>query len=400
MKTEHSYTWVQQWSRIQEQAGVDRDVRELFVAYARLMLDAGKVVPDFSGRSDSEAMQFSPRDVPSTAGLETADPRFKLFVASYSRMMIGRKLPVILSVSHLARKWRMPLRQMIWFTWHQDQCYQRFTIPKPAGGERIIHAPVDKIKTLQHWIARHILVKAKLHRCATGFRRGMSIVDNAVRHARRNVVVRIDLKDFFPTITHEQVRRAFEHLGYPYRVANVLANLCTLNGVLPQGAPTSPALANLVCRHLDERLYRLSLTWKCRYSRYADDLVFSSNNKELPSLIPFIKEVVGDAGFVVNEDKVRVMRRGTQQKVTGLVVNEKPNLSRTKRRLLRAMTHRQAVAGPAALSVCSTKSIDADPSNVLNGRLAFLRMVSPSHEMAIVLAARKAAPESDNQWIT
>ncbi len=371
-------------------AGVDRDVRELFVAYARLVVDAGRNVPDFTALDVSADTSFSMRDVPPSPALDNADPRFRAFVASYSRIMIGRRLPVFLSASQMAKKMRIPLRQLVWMAWHQEAGYHRYTVPKPSGGVRTIDAPVEKLKTLQGWIHRRILVDAKLHRCATGFRRGVSIVDNAARHARKRVVVRIDLKDFFPTITHRQVRKAFERLGYPYSVSSMMSNLCTLRGVLPQGAPTSPALANLVCQTLDERLYRLSRKWKCRYSRYADDLVFSSNNERMPDLIPFIKEVIKSEGFVVNEDKVRVMRKGTRQKVTGLVVNQTPNLDRASRRLLRAMAHRVAVGGTQALDITSTHSPDAEPLHVLSGRMAFLRMVSPKSEAGIQTIAARA----------
>lgn len=378
MNTEDPYELVHQLSLIQEAAGVDREVRELFAAYARLRLNRGRDLPDFSDLAAVKTSSRSEKFLPQSAALQEADPRFRAFIVSYSNAMIGQRLPVILSVSHFARKLGVTTRQLVWLSWNHDHLYRRFTRPKPSGGERVIHAPFDKLKTVQGWIHRRILAKANVHRSATGFRRGVSIVDNARRHTGKSIVVRIDLKDFFPTITHRQARQAFQHLGYPFAVANLMANLCTFGGVLPQGAATSPALANLVCHTLDERLYRLSLAWRCRYTRYADDLVFSSRNEQFPALIPFIKSVIAEEGFVVNEDKVRVMRRGNRQQVTGLVVNEKPNLSRQHRRQLRAMAHRFATRGPQAVELPGSARPDADPTHVLTGHLAFLRMVDPS----------------------
>lgn len=378
---------------LQRQAGVDPEVAELVAAYIRLNGGDENSPPPYTG----EAIHGGTRDF--LCGWiarknPNLDPRILEFLVRYSRRMAARRQPIILSVKHLAKKLRMSEPRLRWMARNARSHCTEFRIPKKDGGERILLAPHGKLMTVQRWILRHILDRAKPHACATGFVEGRSIVDNAQPHAGRAVVVRLDLKDFFPSIRFEQVRRVFQSLGYPYRVASVLAGLCTADGRLPQGAPTSPALSNLVCRNLDRRLAGLAGHHKFIYTRYADDLVFSSNNEKLPKLIPFFKQLIREEGFEVNERKISVMRRGQRQVVTGLVVNEEPNLPRRQRRLLRAALHRARTAGlhavewPAALS--------ADPVNALHGHLAFFRMVRPEegtacHEQFLAVCSRDAS---------
>jgi retron-type reverse transcriptase len=173
------------------------------------------------------------------------------------------------------------------------------------------------------------------------------------------------------------VRKVFQRLGYPYRVAVLLANLCTVDGSLPQGASTSPALSNLVCTRLDRRFSGLAKKMGFHYSRYADDLVFSSNNPRLPSLIPLFREILSEEGFRVNEGKTRIMRKGRRQVVTGLITNQYLNLPREQVRRLRAAIHRLKTGGAASLDLRSRRGRKDNPLQVLQGHLGFLRMVDP-----------------------
>jgi retron-type reverse transcriptase len=192
----------------------------------------------------------------------------------------------------------------------------------------------------------------------------------------------MDLEDFFPTITWVQVRKAFERLGYPYSVAVVLANVCTRGGVLPQGAPTSPALSNIVCARLDRRLSGLARSRGFHYSRYADDMAFSSDDARITSLIPFIRQVIAEEGFKVRADKTRVAKAGARRAVTGIIVNERPNLPRAHVRKLRAATHRLAHHGPEAVIVPSRRT-GSDPQAVLAGHVGFLAMINPARGRAL-----------------
>lgn len=256
--------------------------------------------------------------------------------------------------------------------------YARFTIPKRRGGEREIHAPSDALKDLQRRILQRLLNPLPAHSAASGFVLRRSIVDNARPHAGQGVVINIDLADFFPSIPAERVYEAFRALGWGRETARILTNICTHEGRLPQGAPTSPALSNLVCRRLDARLAALAKSSGGHYTRYADDLTlsfpwFGSNRPRRPrrkknSLVPSqlissgagavpaprrqrsasrgllttIRKILEEEGFRIQmKKKVRVQRPHQRQTATGLVVNRRVNLPRSVRRRIRAMQHHE-----------------------------------------------------------
>jgi retron-type reverse transcriptase len=195
------------------------------------------------------------------------------------------------------------------------------------------------------------------------------------------------LKDFFPTLTFQQARRVFLRAGYPFSVAHVLGKLCSREDVLPIGAPTSPALANQICQKLDKRLWLLAKNGGFHYSRYADDLVFSSSDRRFASLVPFLKEIITDEGFCVNERKLAIVRRNSCQKVTGIVVNRKPNLPQAEFKRIRAVVHNCLRNGVEAefqkWRDLMAKDGKATPESIekfgqqLAGRIAFARHVHP-----------------------
>lgn len=178
-----------------------------------------------------------------------------------------------------------------------------------------------------------------LNNHAEGFRKKRSILTNAARHLGRRVLIKIDLRDFFPSIGFDRVFGMFLSLGYPRQVALLMTNLTTHNRVLPTGAPTSPAISNIISRKLDKRFVRLGEKNGFSYSRYADDLAFSSSGEHIIKMIPFLKEIIHDEGFTVNEDKLRILRNSGRQKLTGIIVNEKPNIDRREVRKIRAVLH-------------------------------------------------------------
>jgi retron-type reverse transcriptase len=153
--------------------------------------------------------------------------------------------------------------------------YREFTIPKRSGGKRRIHAPTPELKTLQRRILRRLLARLKTHPAATGFERGESFVTNARRHVGRAVVLRFDVQDFFPSTSARRVEKYFRAIGWNREAARLLSGLCTWEGALPQGAPTSPRLSNLLNYRLDARLSGLAARSEAIYTRYADDLTFS-----------------------------------------------------------------------------------------------------------------------------
>jgi RNA-directed DNA polymerase len=237
--------------------------------------------------------------------------------------------------------------------------YQRFHLPKKRGGTRLISAPKPGMKAVQYRILRHILNKLPLHFAAHGFRKEHSILTNAQPHLGHHLVFNIDLKDFFPTITYKRVKGLFRNMGYAERNATLLALLCTEPDVdmvavdgttwyvakgerhLPQGAPTSPALTNYLCRRLDARMHGLAQTFGWVYTRYADDMTFSVETEagagSLMQILHFVKKILKDEGLELHPDKLRIMRNGRQKEVTGIVVNEKPGVPRKKLKKFRAL---------------------------------------------------------------
>jgi retron-type reverse transcriptase len=234
---------------------------------------------------------------------------------------------------------------------------------------------------------RRILDKVPAGQAAHGFRRQRSILTNARFHVGQPLVVRLDIKDFFPTITWPRVFGLFRGLGHDRPTAGMLANLCTHQGVLPQGAPTSPAISNLVCLRLDARLLALACKAGGRYTRYADDMTFSGP-LEIKGILPTVRKIVAEEGFQVASEKTRLARRCRQQLVTGLVVNERPNVPRRRRRLIRAIVHNAARQGLASQNRQNHPHFAA----WLAGWVRFIRMVNPAHGDALLRKLGQVRP--------
>jgi len=271
--------------------------------------------------------------------------------------------------------------------------YIAFKLPKRGGGERLILAPKRKLKEIQRQLLK--LLVERLPQCdsAHGFRTGRSTRTTAEPHAGKEVVVSIDLADFFPSITFPRVRGYLVAMGYSYPVATSLAVLMTgapMESVCEdgktyhratgrrhavQGAPTSPALCNAIATRLDHRLSGLARKLGFAYTRYADDVTFSGNDAtKVGPLLKDARMIVGAEGFSVRESKTRIMRRGQRQEVTGVTVNEGLGLSRTERRRIRAMVHRAQGKGRNPLTP-GTPEHRAHVAK-LRGHLAYLAMLN------------------------
>lgn len=218
--------------------------------------------------------------------------------------------------------------------------YRIYSITKATGGKRQIEAPRRFLKLIQAWINTRICSHMYVPGCVIGFVKGRSIFDNGKVHARSKNLMVVDIKDFFPNVNLEKVGRVFSSLGLPEEVSLQLGRLCCLDGRLPQGAPTSPALANQVFREADELLKKEAKRWHCRYTRYADDLAFSGSRRFTQKDVARVGEIIGRFGFSINRKKTRIVGQGARQILTGLVVNRKALPPREKRRLWRAIFHK------------------------------------------------------------
>ena len=228
--------------------------------------------------------------------------------------------------------------------------YSSYEILKKSGGFRKIVAPKKNLKALQqcaNFFLSHFYIPPN---SSHGFISQKSIITNAHKHKNKKFVMNIDLKDFFPSISFYRIKSSLKNLGLDQDTALSIANLSTLHNVLPQGAPTSPILSNIICKKLDYKLRNLAFKNNCVYTRYADDITFSTNKYGVLSLENenFLNSVVREIkkfGFKLNNKKTRVQHYSQRQEVTGLVVNEKVNVNRQYLRTVRAMLNNWEKAG-------------------------------------------------------
>lgn len=243
----------------------------------------------------------------------------------YARQLLDRDLPVLFDGRHV--------RQVLQVEAGQRWDYHVFHLIQ-KGKMREITAPSRKLKRKQRWILEHILQKQEVSPYAHGFVAGRSIKTNALLHASHDYVLCMDIADFFPSIPQSAAFRVFAMAGYAPRAADALAEICCHDDVLPQGAPTSPCLANLVFSQTDAQLAGLAERYGAVYSRYADDLTFSSDGP-LHGLAEAAESILLESGFCVNGQKTKYFLPGQPKRITGLVVQN--GLVRVPRQLKRCL---------------------------------------------------------------
>lgn len=289
---------------------------------------------------------------------------------------VRREYPVVgvfKSIARILDRGRGPDKLAAWLGLRQDEVeawaqgrppepsgrefyYNRFTIPKRDGRTREIDAPSDALKSMQRRVLHRLLNPLPAAAESTGFVRGRSVVHNAQPHTDQDVVINIDLENFFPSITAQQVRASLVACGWSNTSADILTNICTYQGRLPQGSPTSPPLSNMVARRLDARLAGLVKGYDGHYTRYADDMTFSfpafgaaldwkastAVKQARCKLLSMIQMIIEEEGFKIQRKKrIRIQRAHQRQTATGLVVNSRVNLPREFRRRIRAAEHRE-----------------------------------------------------------
>lgn len=252
---------------------------------------------------------------------EKESHEYTLACLSYASQLLENQLPVIFDKTHLSLLIGINFQDLNFFLSLDDEfLYRTIRIPKKHGGFREINLPIFDLKYIQRWILDNILSNLKPSDFAVGFVQNKSIVDNANQHLGASFVFNVDIENFFPSITISTVFRLFHYYGYTKEVSYALAKLCTCNGKLVQGSPASPAISNLVCLHLDKRLSELAKSQGINYSRYADDITFSSD-VPLKYFSNLVNKIIQDEGFKVNVRKTRFSSRHQRQEITGLIIN-------------------------------------------------------------------------------
>jgi RNA-directed DNA polymerase len=271
----------------------------------------------------------------------------------YAKNLLSKNLPVIFSTEHLALLLNLEIEELKYIIEKREEHYKFYQIKKKNGkGFRQIIAPHNNLREIQQFINVEILNKIEIHSQSKGFIKGKSILDNAKPHENKQAILNIDLLKFFDSISEKRVFGIFKSMGYSTNLCVDLAKLTTVrlpdeyfetfsvkelksykelvpenSNVLPQGAPTSPTISNLVLRRLDNRLNKLAEKQNVEYTRYADDITFSGEVSKLPQ-IKLLRHIIRDEGFCINWGKVGIYKKGRKQMVTGLTVSNGTHIHR------------------------------------------------------------------------
>jgi RNA-directed DNA polymerase len=278
-------------------------------------------------------------------------------------------------------------------------------LPKRSGAWRLLEIPKARLKAIQRRLLHEILERIPVHDAAHGYRRGRSVATYVTPHAGQQIVLRFDLRDFFPSVCASRVCALFRTAGYPLPIARLLTGLCTNVAPdevcvaapgsrryavphLPQGAPTSPALANLCAFRFDRRLSALAESLEARYTRYADDLAFSGGEtleRAARRVQVLVCRIALEEGFEVHTRKSRFMRRAVRQQLAGVVVNAHPNVSRDEYDRLKAILTNCVRHGPTS----QNRAHHADFRGHLLGRIAYVAMLNPTRAIKLREIFRK-----------
>lgn len=301
---------------------------------------------------------------------------------TYIELLISNNVPIIFDFNHL----RLLMgRSITYFTSvinSPENHYRSFKIKKRTGGFREILAPYPALLEMQYWIYNNILKNVSVNPYSHGFVRKKSIITNAKVHLNQKELLKLDLKDFFPSISINRIIYVFKSLGYTNQVSFYLASLCCYEQKLPQGAPTSPYLSNIIAKQLDKRLIGLSKQYSLRYTRYADDLTFSGDS--IPTkLIEYINEIVKNEGFTLNEKKTRLYKERGKRIVTGIsVIGSELKLPKEYKRNLRQELHFIMKYGYES-HMKKKKIRKINYLEILLGKINFWLSIEPSNEFAL-----------------
>lgn len=403
------------------------------LAYARAVRTLGRPWPFLESLTARYIAAFADRSRPrrrDVVGFLLQDAGFRRARARHGRHLVVAQwladaprmqpvdaalawdLPGLTTPGDLGRWLSVQSTELDWFAdlkalaTHPRLHHYRYRVTvKRSGGVRLLESPKPELKALQRRILAEILDRVPPHPAAHGFVRGRSVVTFAAPHAGRRVVLRLDLDNFFPAFPGARVQAVFRTLGYPEPVADRLGGICSnaapawlwkerplefdprswreartlyTRPHLPQGAPTSPALANITAYHLDCRLAGLARTAGAVYTRYADDLAFSGDAdfaRVVDRFAAHAAAIALDEGFAVNHHKTRILRPGTRQSLAGIVVNSHPAVRRADRERLEAILTNCVRYGPASQNRERVPDFRAH----LQGRIGYVEMANRAH---------------------
>lgn len=354
-------------------------------------------------------------------------PKIRFHFANEVRMdsphpaIAGCEIPQLPTPGSICDWLNIGVRELEWYAggWNCEQRapegplrhYTYRWVPKPNATPRLIEIPKHRLRAIQRRILNEILNEIPAHHTAHGFAKGRSCLTFCRPHVNKRVVLRVDLRDFFPRIHQGRIIALFRAMGYPVETAKKLAGLCT-NRVpgdvvaavphkpgdlrlswrerkkyqsphLPQGAPTSPAIANLCAFRLDRRLKGAAVKAGAVYTRYADDMAFSGGKdfeREVNRFYIFVYRIAIEEGFEINTRKTRIMRRGVRQKLAGIVLNRHPNIARREYDALRAMLYNCVRLGPSSQNRGNIVDFRAH----LLGRISYMRMINPKRARRLI----------------
>lgn len=284
-------------------------------------------------------------------------------------------VPKINNFSHLAKTLSLTDELLFFLSMKKEYCYKFKKIKKKDGSCRVISIPHLDLKVVQRWILKEILEKVKVSPYTMAFvPKKNGLRDNAIQHCNNVFLLHLDIRNYFGTISEKKVFQLFCNIGYNFNVSAILTNLCTIDGVLPQGAVTSPYIANLVSYHLDMRLSGLCSRQDIVYTRYADDLCFSSNNRvKLNRIEKIVKEIIVDEGFEINDNKTYYLSNSVKKVITGITINNKEiHVEKKYKREIRSMIYNSIV------------KCDYSLNSKIRGSIAYVNSIEPGYKDKII----------------
>lgn len=293
-------------------------------------------------------------------------------------------LPMMKSFDDLVQNLRLSAKLMHWLTSSSSEKYKTFYLIKKDGSKRRIDAPARSLKIVQRWILDNILAKIKVSPYSFGFKsgeKGSPLVKCAEKHKNNLYILKVDLKNFYPSINKERVYYTFLDLGYNSSVANLLTDICIRDGYLPQGAVTSAYLANLICRDLDYRVAGYCNKKDIIYTRYADDLTFSCDNREtLHKSLFTIRRIIEGEKFQLNTNKIHFMTPKCKKSILGITLNDTSiKAPREMKRMVRSVIHYQVATG------------DYTDNDKIRGYISYINSIEGTYKDQVLSYIQKLA---------